>query len=282
MIPFTDFGGNGPQLHFLHANGYTPACYLPLMEQFAAHFHVSAMHLRPLWPMSRPAEIGAWHPLSEDLLLFFREQNYPPVIGVGHSLGAIVTLRAALREPERFSALVLIDPVLFPPGFIASYNLIKALGLAKRLHPLIATAGKRRRTFDNLETLYKGYRRRHIFRYLSNEQLQTYVNGISQPRPEGGYELSYSPEWEARIYYTGVWRDLDLWWNLPKLKLPILIIRGAETDTFLPAAARRVEKIRPATQIVSLEKATHLVPLERPTETCATLLAFLAALKENK
>lgn len=281
MIPFTDFGGNGPQLHFLHANGYPPACYQPLMELFAAQYHVSAMHLRPLWPMSRPTEIGAWHPLSDDLLLFLREQGYGPVIGVGHSIGAIVSLRAALREPELFSALVLIDPVIFPPRFIAAFNLMKALGLAYRLHPLIIGALKRRRNFDNLETLYKGYRRRHIFRYFSDENLRTYVNGISRLRAEGGYELAYSPEWEARIYYTGIWRDMDLWWNLPKLKIPTLIIRGAETDTFLAPTAHRVKKVRPATKIVTLEKSTHLVPLEKPRETFETITAFLASLKEN-
>ena len=32
MIPFTDFGGRGPEMHFLHANGYPPECYRPLLE----------------------------------------------------------------------------------------------------------------------------------------------------------------------------------------------------------------------------------------------------------
>jgi pimeloyl-ACP methyl ester carboxylesterase len=276
MIPFTDFDGNGPQLHFLHANGYPPACYLPLIERLRTRYHVSAMHLRPLWPGARPKEIGAWHPLSDDLIYFLAEQKYGQIIGVGHSVGAIVTLRAALRHPEHFRALVLIDPVLFPPRVIATYNLIKLLGLAYRIHPLIASALKRRRTFDDLELLYQGYRRRHIFRYLDDESLRIYVNGISKTREGGGYELVYSPEWEARIYYSSVWRDMDLWWGLPKLKLPTLIIRGAETDTFLAHTARRVEKIRPGTKIVTLKKSTHLVPLEKPQETFETILSFLA------
>ncbi|MCX6064260.1 MAG: alpha/beta hydrolase [Chloroflexi bacterium] len=276
MIPYTDFGGVGPELHFLHANGYPPACYLPLMELLKNRFHVSAMHLRPLWPGARPEEIGAWHPLTDDLLFFLNEQKLGPVIGIGHSLGAIVTLRAALRQPERFRALVLIDPVLFPPRFIATFNLAKVLGFASRLHPLIAGALKRRRTFDSLEQLYRGYRRRHIFRFFSDENLQTYVNGLSKPRADGAFELAYSPEWEARIYYTGVWRDMDLWWGLPKLKVPTLIIRGAETDTFLAQTAHRVEKVRPETKIVSLEKSTHLVPLEKPQETLDTIVSFLA------
>jgi pimeloyl-ACP methyl ester carboxylesterase len=275
MIPFTDFGGDGPQLHFLHANGYPPACYRPLIELLKGRFHVSAMHLRPLWPNAQPKELGAWHPMSDDLALFLREQSLGPVIGVGHSIGAIVTLRAALRQPELFRALILLDPVLFPPRFIVAYNLFKATGLAYRLHPWIAGALRRRRIFDNLETLYKGYRRRHIFRYMSDENLRLYIDGISKPRLEDGFELAFSPEWEARLYYTSVWRDMDLWWNLPNLKIPTMIIRGAETDTFLAPTAHRVQQINPAIFMETLQKATHLVPLEQPEQVYKKIEWFL-------
>jgi len=278
MIPYTEFGGDGPNLHFLHANGYPPECYYPLIELLKCHYHVSSMYLRPLWPRSNPKEIGAWQPLTDDFLLFLDEQKISPIISVGHSLGAIVSLRAALRRPDHFRALILIDPVLFPPRFIATYNLMKVLGLAYKLHPLISGALKRRRTFLDLEKLIISYRRKRIFRYFSDEALRYYVNGIVKPIAGKGFELVYSPEWEARIYYTGVWRDMDLWWGLPSLKIPTLIIRGAETDTFLAPIAHRVKRTRPDISIVSLEKSTHLVPLEKPLETFETIRDFL---KEN-
>jgi pimeloyl-ACP methyl ester carboxylesterase len=282
MIPYTDFNGNGPDLHFLHANGYPPACYQPLIERLRTRYHVTTMHLRPLWPGARPSEIGAWHPLSDDLTLFFREQKFAPLIAVGHSIGAIVTLRAAIRQPELFSAIVLIDPVLFPPRFIFAYNLLKASGLAYRLHPWILGALRRRRAFDDPETLFKSYRRKHVFRFFSDEALRIYVNGISQPRLEGGYELAYSPEWEARIYYTSIWRDLDLWQGLPRLKVPTMIIRGAETDTFLSPTAWRVQKVNPTIFMETIEKSTHLVALERPEQIQQKIEWFLRIkLREN-
>ncbi len=275
MIPFTDFGGNGPHLHFLHANGYPPACYTPLLNLLKERYHVCAMHLRPLWPGANPKELGAWHPMSDDLSLFIKEQNCGPVIAVGHSIGAIVSLRAALNQPELFRALVLIDPVLFPPRFIAAYNLLKASGLAYRLHPWILGALRRRRVFDHPETLHKGYRRKHVFRHFTDENLRIYVNGISKPRPEGGYELAYSPEWEARIYYTSVWRDMDLWRGLPNLQIPTLIIRGAETDTFLASTAHRVQKVNPAIFQETINQSTHLVALEKPVQVHQKIEWFL-------
>lgn len=159
VIPHTNFGGDGPPLHFLHANGYPPACYLPLIERLKSNFSVFGMHLRPLWPNSSPGDLRDWHPLSQDLLRFLADLGRGSVIEVGHSVGGIVTLRAALKEPGRFRAIVLIEPVLFPPSLIALWNLVRVTGLGWKWHPKIAGALKRRRVFDDLETVFRGYRR---------------------------------------------------------------------------------------------------------------------------
>ena len=114
-----DFGGNGRPLHFLHANGYPPVCYKSFFELLQTQYHIFGMLLRPLWKDAKPEEISKWHPFSDDLLQFLDSTTTAPVIGVGHSIGAIVTLRAALRDPAKFRALVLLDPVLFVPSFLA-------------------------------------------------------------------------------------------------------------------------------------------------------------------
>jgi len=285
-IPFIDFGGSGQSLHFAHANGYPPECYLPLLAGLSAHYgsslryhyHVFAMHQRPLWPDIGPDSINDWHPLTDDLFRFLDEQSPCPLIGVGHSLGGIVTLRAALRQPERFHALVLIDPVLFPPAVIAAMRLIRALGLSYRLYPLVPGALRRRRVFASREVLRKGYRRKSIFRHMSDASLEVYIEGLTRPRSDGQYELVYSPEWEARIYVTSIWHDMDLWRGLPGLKVPLLIIRGAETNTFWESTARLVKRKSPSAQVATLEKATHLVPLERPTEVSDLIHKFISTL----
>src|ERR1051325_5341780 len=180
-IPFFDLAGDGPPLHFLHANGYPPECYKPFLELLRTQYHVFGMLLRPLWPNSNPKEIRDWEPFSDDLLHFLAPQP-APLIGVGHSIGAIVTLRAALRNPSKFRALILLDPVLFVPSRLASWRVLHMLGLAERVHPLIIGAKKRRRVFDNLETVFRGYRNRSIFRYLSDENLRIFIEGMTRPK----------------------------------------------------------------------------------------------------
>src|SRR5215510_8863966 len=167
-MKFFDLGSAGKPVHFLHANGYPPDCYNPLLELLKTEYHVFGMLLRPLWEDTKPEQLKSWLPLSDDLLQFLastappNEGSAQKVIGVGHSIGAIVTLRAALRDPSLFKALVLIEPVLFVPSQLVFWHILRASGLADRVHPLIAGAKKRRRTFDDLDTVFRGYRNRNI------------------------------------------------------------------------------------------------------------------------
>jgi len=270
-IPFIDFGGNGPDLLFLHANGYPPDCYQPLLSRLAEHYHVTAMVQRPLWPDSKPDDIEDWRPLTDDLLRFLDAHHSRPIVCVGHSMGGIALLRAALREPERFTSIALLDPVLFPPYFIRFWQILFGLGLGEYAHPFIRSAKYRRRQFDDLEQLYSGYRRKPVFRYFNDESLRAYVEGIACKTGIGDYQLCYSAEWEARLYIIAVWPDMDIWRALPKLEVPTLIVRGTETDTFSERTGKLVKRKQPRVRVEALENSTHLLALERPTEVAGII-----------
>jgi pimeloyl-ACP methyl ester carboxylesterase len=276
-IPSLDFGGEGPNLLFLHANGYPPACYRDLLSRLAGSgHHVIAMAQRPLWKGSHPHDVQDWKPFSDDLLRFLDQIGQSaPVTVIGHSLGGVVTLRAAIRNPERFHSIILLDPVLFQPHFIVTWNIARALRITDYMHPLIPATKKRRRKFDNLDLLFSTYRRRPVFKYLDDNALRAYVEGITCP-VEGGYKLCYSAEWESHIYYTSIWRDMELWRALPNLKVPTLIVRGDETDTFFESTARRVERVNPAIRVETIPQSTHLFPLEKPQEASQIIQDFLA------
>jgi pimeloyl-ACP methyl ester carboxylesterase len=282
-IPSIDFGGTDQELVFLHANGYPPKCYRPLLQRLAEKFHVTAMVQRPLWPESKPEDIADWLPLTDDFLQFldahqaasFDAAQRKPIACVGHSMGGIALLRAALREPERFKAIILLDPVLFPPYFIMAWRVLRGFKLLRRFHPLVAGARQRRREFNNLERLFKGYRRKSVFRYMDDDSLRAYVEGIACQRDGGdGYQLCYSAEWEIRIYLTGIWRDMDIWRGLPKLEVPTLIVRGVETDTFWEPTGKLVQRKQSKVRVESLDKSTHLVPLEGPNEVSNLIQSF--------
>lgn len=273
-IPSIDFGGAGEELVFLHANGYPPECYRPLLSRLATSHHVRAMVQRPLWPDSGPDEIEDWLPLTDDFLHYLDAHHTGPITCVGHSMGGTALLRAALREPERFSAIVLLDPVLFPPYFIVFWNVMRRLKIGERRYPFIKAARQRRQQFDDLDRLYQGYRRKSVFRYFDDEALQAYVEGIACQVDGGGYQLCYSAEWEIRVYLTSIWRDMDIWRELPKLQVPTLIVRGAETNTFWERTGKLVKRKQPQVKVEALEKSTHLVALERPQDVANLTQSF--------
>ncbi len=276
-IPFLRFGESGPPLHFAHANGYPPAAYTPLLEALGEKYRVRAMEARPLWPGASHAVLTDWRPLAGDLLGFLeRHFEGEPVVGMGHSVGGNATLRAALYRPELFRALVLVDPVLFPPWMAAAWNLAYCSGLGYRLHPLVRGALRRRREFASREAMFENYRRKSVFRRLSDAALQAYVDALAVPLPEGGgVRLRYSPEWEARIYVTGLRADLEIWRKLSALQMPLLLIRGEHTDTFREGTAALFRRRVPHASIVTLEDSTHLLPLERPAQVARLTLDFL-------
>jgi pimeloyl-ACP methyl ester carboxylesterase len=278
--PYRDYGGDGPLLHFMHANGYPHAAYLPLLECLAGLSHVLAMDGRPLWPGTQPLEVRNWQPFADDLVAFLKHQAPSGWIGVGHSIGGTTTLRTALQYPELFKAIVLIDPVIFPPWFISIWRIIP-LNLAYRLHPLARRALRRRRTFESVEAMLDNYRGKAIFSRINDDGLQHYVNAMAHVDERGMVTLVYPPEWEARIYITAARADLDLWLGLPKLKPPLLILRGAQTDTFWPTTARLVEQRLPKAEIRTITGATHLLPLEKPGVVCHLIEQFLGALVDD-
>ena len=275
-IPFLRFGERGERLHFAHANGYPPAAYTPLLKALGERYRVCAMEARPLWPDASHAVLTDWRPLAGDLITFL-ETRFPgeAVVGMGHSVGGNATLRAALYRPELFRSLVLVDPVLFPPFVGAWWNLIYFLGLGYRLHPLARGALRRRRKFESKQAMFENYRRKRVFSRMDDDALQAYVDALAEPDPAGeGVRLRYAPEWEARIYVTGLRTDGEIWRKLPRLRLPVLVIRGAHTDTFWEKTAARFQRRVPHAEIVTLGDSTHLLPLERHAEVARLVREF--------
>ena len=265
-----DLGGHGPLVHLAHANGFPPLTYRPLARQLDG-YQVVALRSRPLWPGSEPQSAPDWHPLADDLQRGLEELGQGPVLGLGHSIGGVLTLWAALRRPDLFRAVVLIDPVILPPTWLLLLRLMRGLGLSDR-QPLVQGALRRRRTWPSRRACYEHYRRKSFFARWSDDSLWAYVEAATQPRPGGGVELVYAPEWEAHIFAT---TPLDAWRGIARLRPPLLLVRGAHSNTFRPSCQRRLTRLLPQARVAVIPDAGHLAPLERPQATGAAIRAFL-------
>jgi len=272
--PPHDFGGDGPVIHLAHANGFPPGTYRPLAESLTDRYHVIGLASRPLWPGSQPEGLPNWHPLADDLIRGLEGMGLRGIVGIGHSMGGVLTLWAAVRRPDLFRAVVLIDPVVLPPAWLLMVRLLRLAGLQRRL-PLVQGALRRRRTWPSRQACYDHYRRKPLFATWSDASLWAYVEAGTRERADGRVELAYPPEWEARIFAT---TPTDIWRAVPRLRTPALIIRGERSDTFRPESQARMARLLPQAQFVVIPNAGHLAPMERPEEVGAAVREFLRSL----
>lgn len=268
-IPGHDFGGDGPALHFAHANAYPPECYRAFLAPLTAVYHVHAIHHRPLWPGSRPDELRDWDTIAADMLRYLDEQELDEVVGVGHSLGAVVTMLAALQQPARFRALVLIEPVFLLPDLLQA---VAAQPEAAFEMPLVQIALNRRDRWPNLQTAFDHLRSKSVFAGWSDAVLWDYVQFGLRNAADGTVELRYPARWEAQFYATP---PLQVWDQVQRITQPTLAIRGAGSDTLASPAWRLWQERQPLATFVEVPDVGHMLPMERPFSLAAQILDYL-------
>ena len=129
-------------IHFAHGNGFPALCYKQFLERLGAQFdycYIDKIGHNPLYPVGEN-----WHNLVAELLASIKSQaNNQPVIAVGHSLGGVLSLLAAIEEPEYFKMVILLDSPLIGPLKSSMVRLAKSLGVIDRITPAFRSKGRR-------------------------------------------------------------------------------------------------------------------------------------------
>ena len=91
-----------------------------------------------------------------------------------------------------------------------------------------------------------------------------------------GFELRWSPQWEA-YYFATVYRDI--WHDLPKLNdlAPTLIIRAEGSNTFPDESFARAQSLAPEATFHEMKGQGHLFPQAAPMETARVIGDWLGA-----
>jgi len=270
-VPNIDFGGQGDLLHFSHANGYPPAAYRALIARLTASHQVIASVHRPLWqPAPAPESVKSWEVFADDVRTSLQD-HAKPVFSIGHSMGAAAIVLAAARAPHLFRGLILIEPVLVPRRYLV---LLRFFGMfAPAQVPMIRTTLQRKHRWSNREEAFAHYRPKGVFRRISDEALWDYVNHCLVDERVGPVSLQYSREWEAHCYTL----VHNLWRVLPQLKMPVLGIRGAETNTLSAASWQRWQAMSPQHDYIEMAGTGHLVPFEQPEPLATHIQDWIAA-----
>jgi pimeloyl-ACP methyl ester carboxylesterase len=275
-----EFGGQGPIIHLAVANGFPPETYRPMLSPLTVNYRAISILPRALWmPPQDPRLFRSWRTTKDDILAGLRASNSSDVILLGHSMGGIASMLAALDEPERFRALIMLDPTVLPPNTLRLAAAVRILGLHGRM-PIVTRALRRRSEFSSVDEAFAYWRPKPLFADWPDDALRLYTESATRPAsPNGqnpvGIELRWSAAWEAQYFktlFTASWRVLP---RLRRLSLPMLIIRGRETDTFTPATAARVQALLPNIPQVEIAGHGHLFPQSAPLETARIIAEWL-------
>lgn len=194
-----------PILHFAHANSFPAGTYRLFFEQLSAHYDVQALPMHA-HNAAYPVDDG-WRALSRELSDTLAERYQSPVILVGHSLGGILSVRAAMRRPDLVRCVVMLDSPLVGGWRAAVLGAMKLFKFESKQAPSRFSI-RRRNVWPDLEAAYQHFASKGVFATWPPEVLHDYVaNGLVPYKgaertgeAEEGVTLRFSREIETAIY----------------------------------------------------------------------------------
>ncbi len=263
------FPKTGSALHFYHANGFSARCYKPFLQEISTHYTVSALNMRPVWPSQpQPDRRIGWAQYGEDLIAWLDATADAPTLAVAHSMGAATTAMAAIKRPDLFRGLVLIEPAGISAQLdlfirMIPYALRAQLGPAKDLT-------SRRSKWADADSLYDEFRSNRAYKRFSDDLLRQLVHAMTE-ETDAGRQLHFPLHWEAHNYVF----PAQLLPTLRRLKVPTHIIAAKPSIFVDPAMLTRLGKMRPDIPVTHLPKHGHLLPLEAAGPAAQATLAAL-------
>ena len=263
---------DAPQLHFLHGNGFCATTLAAIAEQMPA--------AAQLWLTDVPGHGGSeqpkhrmpdWQAMARAVADALRQNNPTgkPVVGVGHSMGGVLTLLAAARDPKLFSRIILLDPVLFSPEIVLAQQVSRTTGIWKR-SALVRSVTNRRQTWPDRETMFNELKEKGLYRHWRPDVLQAFVEDGSQLR-DGEYTLSCNPRWEGAIFGS---YPRGLWHAVRQVKVPVDILVANDSYGFIQRSARRAARVNSNIRWQMFGNS-HCFPMEQPQQTAEKILELL-------
>ena len=219
----------GPTVLMLHATGFHARCWdgvirallsegqaprAPRLKAPARSVHVIAVDQRG-HGRSTKAPPYDWGEFGADAADLVEALDLDDVIGVGHSMGGHAAVQAAGKHPDRFRALLLVDPVILDPAAYAMAGGFRSAGD----HPV----SRRRNRWASPGEMFERFKDRHPFSVWVPEVLMDYCRfGIV---PDGdGFVLGCPPQVEAAIYTGSAGRDIRE--IIREVTKPVVVLRA--------------------------------------------------------
>jgi pimeloyl-ACP methyl ester carboxylesterase len=260
-----------PLIHFAHANGVPSQVYQKFFEALSDAFDV--IYLPLIGTDQRYPVDNHWQSMSDQVIdSVVQKAQGRKVIGLGHSLGAVLTFKAALQRPELFEQVIMLDPPLIMGKESFALHIAKTLGLkaVDNMSPA-ALSLRRRDHWDSREQAAELLRPKGFYQDFDQQCFDDYIQyALTADHVRGGVELTIPKMVEVDIFRT----NPSLWW-MPQVKpqVPMQLIVASNGPFLVRKFPQQVQKKFGIP--FEIFEGGHMFPLERPMELAARIKQIL-------
>lgn len=244
-------------VHFVHGNGFPSPCYRQLLNRL--HDRYDYCYIDRVGHDRRFPVGDNWNALVDEVILSIKTQASIPVIAVGHSLGGVLSLLAAIKQPDLFKAVILLDSPIIGRVKSSILRLSKMLGMIDHITPAFRTR-ERREHWQFREQALSYLRSRALFKQFTPICLEDYID-YGLKKDDSGYSLRFNREIEYHIYRT-IPHALHHYEG--ELNVPCALIYGNKSNVINRGDLGYMKKHY---RVVSYEtNGTHMFPMEHPED----------------
>jgi pimeloyl-ACP methyl ester carboxylesterase len=260
-LHYLDWGNEGkPKVLLLHGLRGHSHSWDDVSAEFSPDFHILALDQRGRGESDwAPGGDYSSESFVADLEGFCEAVGFDSFILIGHSMGGRNSMAFAGNNADKIEKLVIIDigPDVDPKGAARMTQEIKDVP----------------EEFDSFEDVFAYQSKQN--RFCSEPVLRRRLNYATRELPNGKFGWRYDLEIREQRRNNSGAKQPDLWLNLPGIKCPVLIVRGAETDTLGLETAEKMVEVLPNGKLVHVDRAAHMVFEENPEGFIAVLHDFL-------
>lgn len=243
--------GEGPDLLLLHSLLTEMTVFAPLLPELARAHRVTLINL-PGYGASAPARVEGLEALADYLMQALEALHLPASTEVfGSGLGGALALQLALRHPGCMRRLVVAGVA---PRF---------RGAARAPFRVLADAARR----GGMATVL-GVVQQHMF---------TPAFCVAQPQALQARQAALAMvDRDCFIRACHALAQIELTARLPELRLPTLVLCGAQDRLTAPALAQAVARAIPGADYRQIPDCGHCPVIEQPAMLISLIEAFRA------
>jgi pimeloyl-ACP methyl ester carboxylesterase len=255
-IHFLEWGKTGKRVVALHSMRQDAHAFDSFSKAFSSEGKVLALDLLGHGDSDKPTKEVTLDEHTEIIRGVVKKRRLSDVILIGHSVGGYISMIYAAENIGEVSKLILVDIGPRDPE-------ADRLRTRRWQEPPEYFANKNEAKMYFKES-YPKYPDNIIENRLKHNLIL--ANGL----------LKWKSDPKSLDMIRNTFMNYDFWPHVKKIKIPTLLIKGAESETVSKKTLDRMEKILNDFTLIEIEESGHQVPMDNPEAFESAVKKFIA------